>query len=192
MVKTWKYSEPTVLASASPRRKELLAEICECFEILPADIDESATKALTPRGLVRKLSKAKALSVAALKDSGEKTVIGADTVVYRRKIYGKPRNRAEAIAMLSALNGKTHHVFTGVTVIKGGRVRTFSVKSAVKFRKLASEETERYVDEYEPYDKAGAYAIQEGVVVQSYKGSYSNIVGLPLERLARILKNTEV
>lgn len=190
MARTWKFCKPVVLASASPRRLALLSEVADDITVLPSDVDESRVTASSPRALVRELSRLKALSVAERLNGGD-VVIGADTVVYLDKLYGKPRDRADAIRMLSELNGKEHHVFTGVTVVADGGVRTFSVRSAVRFRSLAKEEMERYVDEYRPYDKAGAYAVQEGVVVGSYKGSLSNIIGLPMEKLVKVLKEVQ-
>lgn len=190
MARTWKFCKPVVLASASPRRLALLSEVAGDITVLPSDVDESRVTASSPRALVRELSRLKALSVAERLNGGD-VVIGADTVVYLDKLYGKPRDRADAIRMLSELNGKEHYVFTGVTVVADGGVRTFSVRSAVRFRSLAKEEIERYVDEYRPYDKAGAYAVQEGVVVGSYKGSLSNIIGLPMEKLVKVLKEVQ-
>lgn len=190
MARTWKFCKHVVLASASPRRLALLSEVADDITVLPSDVDESRVTASSPRALVRELSRLKALSVAERLNGGD-VVIGADTVVYLDKLYGKPRDRADAIRMLSELNGKEHYVFTGVTVVADGGVRTFSVRSAVRFRSLAKEEIERYVDEYRPYDKAGAYAVQEGVVVGSYKGSLSNIIGLPMEKLVKVLKEVQ-
>ena len=192
MAKTWKFSEPVVLASASPRRLELLSEVVSDLTVAPSDIDESDVKATSPRALVKELSKRKALAVLPQDGNSEKVVIGADTVVYRNKLYGKPHDRADAIRILNELNGKRHYVFTGVTVISKGIVRTFAVRSSVRFKSLSQEEIERYVDEYRPYDKAGAYAVQEGVVVKSYRGSLTNIIGLPLEKLIKVLRNEEV
>lgn len=192
MAKTWKFSEPVVLASASPRRLELLSEVVSDLTVSPSDIDESDVKATSPRALVKELSKRKALAVLPQDENSEKVVIGADTVVYRKKLYGKPHDRADAIRILNELNGKRHYVFTGVTVISKGIVRTFAVRSSVRFKSLSQEEIERYVDEYRPYDKAGAYAVQEGVVVKSYRGSLTNIIGLPMEKLIKVLRNEEV
>ena len=192
MAKTWKFSEPVVLASASPRRLELLSEVVSDLTVSPSDIDESDVKATSPRALIKELSKRKALAVLPQDGNSEKVVIGADTVVYRNKLYGKPHDRADAIRILNELNGKRHYVFTGVTVISKGIVRTFAVRSSVRFKSLSQEEIERYVDEYRPYDKAGAYAVQEGVVVKSYRGSLTNIIGLPMEKLIKVLRNEEV
>lgn len=191
MARTWKFCEPIVLASASPRRLELLSGVADCVTVEPSDVDESAVRARSPRALVRELSRLKALSVAARAENRGKVVIGADTVVYLDKLYGKPRDRADAIRMLTELNGREHSVFTGVTVVRDGWTRTFSVRSAVKFRNMTAHEIEEYVDGYRPYDKAGAYAVQEGVVVGSYRGSLTNIIGLPMEKLVKVLKEVQ-
>lgn len=191
MARTWKFCEPIVLASASPRRLELLSAVAADITVEPSDVDESAVRARSPRALVRELSRRKAFAVAARAENRGKVVIGADTVVYLDKLYGKPRDRADAIRMLTELNGKVHYVFTGVTVVRDGWVLTFSVRSAVKFRKMTGKEIEDYVDGHRPYDKAGAYAIQEGVVVGIYKGSLTNIIGLPMEKLIKVLKEVQ-
>lgn len=191
MARTWKFCEPTVLASASPRRLELLSAVADDITVEPSDVDESAVRARSPRALVRELSRLKALSVAERGENRGKVVIGADTVVYLDKLYGKPRDRADAIRMLTELNGREHSVFTGVTVVRDGWTRTFSVRSAVKFRNMTAHEIEEYVDGHRPYDKAGAYAVQEGVVVGSYRGSLTNIIGLPMEKLVKVLKEVQ-
>lgn len=191
MARTWKFCEPIVLASASPRRLELLSAVADDITVEPSDVDESAVRARSPRALVRELSRLKALSVAARAENRGKVAIGADTVVYLDKLYGKPRDRADAIRMLTELNGREHSVFTGVTVVRDGWTRTFSVRSAVKFRNMTAHEIEEYVDGHRPYDKAGAYAVQEGVVVGSYRGSLTNIIGLPMEKLVKVLKEVQ-
>lgn len=191
MARTWKFCEEIVLASASPRRLELLSAVADDITVEPSDVDESAVRARSPRALVRELSRLKALSVAERGENRGKVVIGADTVVYLDKLYGKPRDRADAIRMLTELNGREHSVFTGVTVVRDGWTRTFSVRSAVKFRNMTAHEIEEYVDGYRPYDKAGAYAVQEGVVVGSYRGSLTNIIGLPMEKLVKVLKEVQ-
>ena len=191
MARTWKFCEEIVLASASPRRLELLSAVADDITVEPSDVDESAVRARSPRALVRELSRLKALSVAERGENRGKVVIGADTVVYLDKLYGKPRDRADAIRMLTELNGRGHSVFTGVTVVRDGWTRTFSVRSAVKFRNMTAHEIEEYVDGHRPYDKAGAYAVQEGVVVGSYMGSLTNIIGLPMEKLVKVLKEVQ-
>ena len=170
MARTWKFCEEIVLASASPRRLELLSAVADRITVEPSDVDESAVRARSPRALVRELSRLKALSVAERAENRGKVVIGADTV---------------------ELNGREHSVFTGVTVVRDGWTRTFSVRSAVKFRNMTAHEIEEYVDGHRPYDKAGAYAVQEGVVVGSYRGSLTNIIGLPMEKLVKVLKEVQ-
>lgn len=120
-------------------------------------------------------------------------IIGADTVVARKnKIYGKPKTRDNAIEMIGELNGKWHSVYTGVTVLTYGAIKTFCVKSRVKFKSLSNDEIKSYVDECQPLDKAGAYGIQDKRIVEKYKGSYTNIVGLPKEKLAKVLERVGV
>ena len=138
---------------------------------------------------MKELSRLKARAVAALPENDERVVVGADTVVYLDKIYGKPRDFDDAVKMILAISGKWHYVFTGVTVIYGGREITFSVRSAVLIKELDREQAQEYVRAYEPYDKAGGYAVQEGAVTQDYSGSYTNIVGLPMERLREVLRS---
>ena len=133
----------------------------------------------------------KALAVAAREENRGRVVIGADTVVYLDKLYGKPRDRADALRMLGELNGRTHFVFTGVTVVFPSKTVTFSVRSEVTFRDMSEEEIAHYVDTHHPYDKAGGYAVQEGVVVRAYRGSLTNIVGLPMEKLIKVLKEVQ-
>ena len=191
MAKTWKFCDGIVLASASPRRLELLSRICDDIDVEPADIDESAVTATSPRALVRELSRRKALAVAAREENRGRVVIGADTVVYLDKLYGKPCDRADALRMLGELNGRTHFVFTGVTVVFPSKTVTFSARSEVTFRDMSEEEIAHYVDTHHPYDKAGGYAVQEGVVVRAYRGSLTNIVGLPMEKLIKVLKEVQ-
>lgn len=189
MARIWKFSEPLTLASASPRRRELLSAVADDLVITPAQVDESAVTATSPRALVKELSRLKARAVAVLPESAGRVVVGADTVVYLDKIYGKPRSFAEAVDMILALSGRWHFVFTGVTVISGGRETTFSVRSSVLIKRLSREQAEEYVRSFEPYDKAGGYAVQEGAVTEDYSGSYTNIVGLPMERLREVLRS---
>lgn len=179
-----KYCDKIILASASPRRKEILYEMGLTFEVVPADVDESGVQIKNSVTLTKRLSALKANAVEA--DGA--TVIGADTVVvFRGRIYGKPHTKQRAVEMLSVLSGHWHTVCTGVTVKKGEKSVTFAVKSHVKFRRLTEEDILSYVEETDPVDKAGAYGIQDGRVVQKYRGSYTNIVGLPKEKLAKTL-----
>lgn len=175
-------SEKLLLASASPRRRDILSEMGYVFEIVPSDVDESKVRAISPKRLVCKLSKAKAEAVSG------GIVIGADTVVARfGRVFTKPLDENHAAEMLGALCGKWHTVYTGVTVMGGGRKVCFCEKSRVKLKKLSKEDICAYVKSGKPLDKAGAYGIQDGFVVEKYVGSYTNIVGLPKEKLADVL-----
>ena len=176
-----------VLASKSPRRRELLSLITPDFEIKTADADETLPEGISPDKAVEYLSKIKAEPFK----NDDDIVIGADTVVaVDGKIIGKPADRADAFSMLKALSGREHSVFTGVTVIKGSKAETFSVETKVKFYPLTDEEIESYLDTGEPFDKAGGYGIQGkgALLVESICGDYFNVVGLPVSRLSRALK----
>lgn len=175
-----------ILASKSPRRKELLSLITEDFIIKTADVDESLPKGIQPDKAVEYLSRIKAEPF----DNGRDTVIGADTVVaIDGRILGKPKNRDDAFNMLKMLSGRAHSVFTGVTVIRPDQSITFSVETKVKFFDLTDEEINRYINTDEPYDKAGAYAIQGkgSLLVEKIDGDYFNVVGLPISTLNKYL-----
>lgn len=175
-----------ILASKSPRRKELLHYITDDFIIKTADVDESLPKNILPNEAVLYLSQIKA---RPFKDENE-TVIGADTVVaINGKILGKPKNAEDAENMLKLLSGKWHSVFTGVTVIKNGTEQSFFVETRVKFFELTAEEINSYIATKEPFDKAGAYGIQGygSLLVEKIDGDYFNVVGLPVSALNRIL-----
>lgn len=217
-----------ILASSSPRRRDILNDMGLDFEVIVGDADESQVTARSAKELVKRLSAVKVMACfVAMQESQNDTaqnsndesesqnedfivklysnedavvakyadiaVIGADTVVARKnKVYGKPYTRDKAIEMIGELNGKWHSVYTGVTVLTYGVCKTFCVRSRVKFKFLDEEEIERYVDECQPFDKAGAYGIQDKRIVEKYKGSYTNIVGLPKEKLAEVLKRAGV
>lgn len=178
-----------ILASASPRRKELLEQIGLSFQIEPARGEEHITSVI-PREVVEELSYQKAMEVAQLHKEEDTLILGADTiVVYDNQIMGKPADEEEAKAMLRQLSGKTHCVFTGVTAVlwenKEKTVRTFSEKTEVTFYPMSEEEIMFYVKTREPMDKAGAYGIQ-GIgakYIQAICGDYNNVVGLPVARL---------
>jgi septum formation protein len=172
-----------ILASASPRRKALLELVGLEFDVVPGDVDESFRGKETPRNHVRRLSREKALGVAALHPDA--WVIGADTIVLiNGEVLGKPRTKDEARSMLRKLSGRTHRVLSGFTVLRknGGAVFTDVVESRVVFKTLSADEIEWYVETDEPYDKAGGYAAQGmGVsLIREIRGSYTNVVGLPL------------
>ena len=177
-----------ILASGSPRRKEILGEMGIEFEIQPANVDESTVKENSPKKLVKRLSKLKASTV-----DDDAVVIAADTIVVKGgKVYGKPLTKEHAVEMIGELAGEWHIVYTGVTVKYRGKEKTFVVKSNVKFKPLTEEQIREYVEKYQPLDKAGAYGIQDEMIVETYKGSYTNIVGLPKERLTKTLEKMGV
>lgn len=182
-----------VLASKSPRRQELLKHIGVDFTILTKDVDESYPSRLAPLEVAPFLSlkKAKAFEDSELPENF--MVITADTVVIaENEILGKPKDRDDAFRMLELLSGKTHKVVTGVTVRTKDFTKTFSVMSKVTFDNLDNQEIEYYVDNYKPYDKAGAYGIQEWIGyigVSCVEGSYFNVMGLPTSKLYMVLKN---
>lgn len=182
-----------VLASKSPRRQELLKHIGVDFTILTKDVDESYPSRLAPLEVAPFLSlkKAKAFEDSELPE--DFMVITADTVVIaENEILGKPKDRDDAFRMLELLSGKTHKVVTGVTVRTKDFTKTFSVMSKVTFDNLDNQEIEYYVDNYKPYDKAGAYGIQEWIGyigVSCVEGSYFNVMGLPTRKLYMVLKN---
>ena len=177
-----------ILASASPRRQELLAYITDEFKVMPSGVEEIVPKGLAAQKQPQYLSRLKACDIA--KSYPNDTVIGADTsVILRNEILGKPKDRDDARKMLLNLSGRVHKVITGCTVIKNGEIKSFSVVSRVKFQKLSKAQIEAYLDTDEPYDKAGSYAVQgrAGAFVQWIKGDYFNIVGLPIAKLKKYL-----
>lgn len=181
-----------ILASNSPRRRELLAGLGLSFEtrVIPG-IDESYPEGLSGPDIASYIASAKA---AAYRDtlSADDLLITADTIVYiDGRVFGKPHGRDEACAMLRALSGRTHQVITGVTLSTLRQTRTFSVTTEVSFAGLTDEEIAYYVDHYRPFDKAGSYGIQEWigfVGVTGIRGSYFNVMGLPVQRLYQELK----
>lgn len=174
-----------ILASASPRRRELLATLGHPFEVMVPEIDETPFPDEKPRAYAERLAEEKASAVNA---SG--IIIAADTiVVHHQKILGKPRDAAHAHTMLSALSGDRHEVITGVCLRYEGHIQVFSARTEVLFRMVQDSEIEAYIATGDPMDKAGAYAIQGGAahMVQSISGSYTNVVGLPLCELHQAL-----
>ncbi len=181
-----------VLASNSPRRKELLQRMGVNFKVRTLfGIDESYPDSLRGEDIVRYISRNKAQAYRSSMAPNE-LLITADTIVYDEgEVMGKPKTAEQAKEMLHKLSGKSHQVITGVTIVTADRTEDFGVTSQVKFAEITDEEINFYVDNYLPFDKAGAYGIQEwiGIVaVEEIKGSYFNVVGLPVQRLYQKLK----
>ena len=176
-----------ILASNSPRRKELLEKYNYKFTVIKSNFDESKIKKHPPKKLVKILAYNKALSV--FKDNKDSVVLGADTVVvYKNKILGKPNNKKDAVKTLQLLSGRKHYVYTGFAIISNKKKIVKYVKSKVCFNTLSNDLIKKYVDTGLPLDKAGSYGIQDGFpIVKRYIGSYNNIVGLPIETIDKIL-----
>ncbi len=181
------------LASVSPRRRELLAQIGVPHTITGAHIDETAHTGETPRDYVLRMARQKALTVRA---GGERLpVLAADTtVVLDDVIYGKPRDREDGIAMLARLSGRTHEVLTAVAIAAERGVTLRLSASSVRFRALTLEECAAYWETGEPHDKAGGYAVQgaAAVFIESLSGSYSGVMGLPLFETAELLRGAGI
>jgi len=189
---------PLILASGSPRRRQLLACLGLPFRVVVPDLDEDASSNadLTPEEMAEALARAKALSVAQREGSG--LVLAADTlVVDGDTVLGKPRDAAEAASMLRRLRDREHRVITGVAVVDATRFTASlvgHVTTAVRMRPYSEEEIAAYITRGEPFDKAGAYAIQDQAFhpVASYDGCYCNVVGLPLRAVTRLLQKDGV
>lgn len=177
-----------ILASQSPRRKELLGLLNIPFTIRVADIDESMDPALSPFDEVARVSRLKAL---AIDRQPEDVVIAADTIVVcDDKVLGKPVDARDANRMLSMLSGRAHQVMTGMTVLRGDRVISHTEVTDVYFRPLTQQQIEAYIATKDPMDKAGSYGIQSGaaIYVEKISGDYYNVMGLPVCRLSQILE----
>ena len=183
-----------ILASQSPRRKQLLEMLGLEFTIIPAKGEEVVPAGAGPQETVRALSRQKAAAVAA-NACEEDIIIAADTIVwYENMVLGKPRDEQEAARMLSALSGNVHQVYTGVTVRQGDKILSAAECTDVRFRKLSGREIDAYIATGEPMDKAGAYGIQ-GVAclfVEGIDGDFFNVMGLPVCRLGKMLKELGV
>ena len=182
-----------ILASGSPRRKELLQQINVRFDIRISTAEEFSGDEFAPTELVVKNAAAKAKAVARLYPN--QAVLGADTVVaLDGHTYGKPNNREEAVQMLKKFSGRTHQVHTGIAWMYNGHLFTDVVTTDVEFALMADTEIERYVKSGEPMDKAGAYAIQGAAAefIVGIHGSYSNVVGLPLNATVRLARKAGV
>lgn len=180
-----------VLASASPRRRELLDQLGVVHEVVPADVDETAAPGEAPGLLVLRLARAKA-QAGLQREGGARAVLGADTiVVLKGEVFGKPRDRDDAVRMLVALGGCEHQVMTAVAVATpGGGMRDALSVTGVRMRPISAVEAAMYWDSGEPAGKAGAYAIQGlgAMFIEHIAGSYSGVMGLPLYETARLLQ----
>jgi septum formation protein len=179
-----------ILASRSPRRQQLLSETGLIFSVVYRDYDETFPPGLSGAEIASWLSKSKADCFRSGLKSDE-IVITADTIVWcRAKLLGKPETRDEALNMLRLLSGTSHEVITGVTILTAAGDTTFTESTIVYFDELSENEINYYVDNYKPYDKAGAYGIQEWIGLAAcsrIEGSYFNVVGLPVNRVYRLL-----
>jgi septum formation protein len=187
-------SAPLILASASPRRRELLRFVGLKFKTIPAHVDEDYIEGESPQQHVRRLAQEKAQLIA--RKYPRAWVLGADTiVVIDGLILGKPKNKSQAREMLKKLSGREHKVHTGFTIAQEASKVCYTnvVLSAVKFKKISPQELEWYVASDEPYDKAGGYAVQGrgAYFIQSIRGSYTNVIGLPLCEVLETLKKLE-
>ena len=177
-----------ILASGSPRRKELLGLFHIPFTVRVADIDEAMDASKAPQDEVARVSRLKALAVPR---EAEDVIIAADTiVVLEGAVLGKPRNEAHAVQMLTDLSGRDHQVMTGVTVLYRERILTHTEITDIHFRQLSDREINAYIRSKEPMDKAGAYGIQGGAALFAERlvGDYYNVMGLPVCRLGQLLR----
>ena len=193
--------QPLILASQSPRRQMLLTWADVPFEVIVSDSDETYPASLDLNEVPVYIAKNKAQAVyekiiLSYPQHSNKNIVAADTiVVLEGNVLGKPANKAEAIASLTALSGKTHRVITGVVLRHQGKEYSFSETTLVTFNTLTLAQIEYYVENYKPYDKAGGYAIQEwiGVVgIHSIEGDFYNVMGLPVSKLLQKIKQLEV
>ncbi len=188
----WMQELELVLASSSPRRIALMREMGFRFEVIPADIDEDGFSHLEPYRQAMAIAEAKAKHVLTHHDIGRRWVLAADTiVVLKDRVLGKPGDKRTAYRMLASLSGQKHTVISGVVIYCEGRYYRFHEATDVLFRPLVHEEIEYYLEKYRPYDKAGAYGIQDWIgltKIASIRGSYSNVVGLPTEKVYTFLQ----
>jgi len=190
---------PVILASQSPRRKQLLEWAEIPFEVIVKETDESYPEGLSMDAVAMHIARNKALAVQQLiainndQKNIHKTIVAADTiVVLNDEVIGKPRNRDHALEILKSLSGQTHKVVTGVVILSKEKETAFADITEVTFHSLEEDQLIFYIDKYKPYDKAGAYAIQEwiGVVgIKTVKGDFYNVMGLPVSRVVQALKN---
>lgn len=172
-----------ILASASPRRKEILELADLKFDVMPSDAQEITTKT-APNEVVMELASIKAKDIYK-KSEKQSMIVGADTVVaYQGQILGKPTDEADAKRMLTMLSGQTHEVYTGVCVIEDGKTKTFYEETKVTFYEISDEQIDHYIKTGEPMDKAGSYGIQgkAAIFIKGIEGDYYNVVGFPIAR----------
>lgn len=172
-----------ILASASPRRKEILELADLKFDVMPSDAQEITTKT-APNEVVMELASIKAKDIYK-KSEKQSMIVGADTVVaYQGQILGKPTDEADAKRMLTMLSGQTHEVYTGVCVIEDGKTKTFYEETKVTFYEISDEQIDHYIKTGKPMDKAGSYGIQgkAAVFIKGIEGDYYNVVGFPIAR----------
>ena len=183
--------EKIILASNSPRRKEILNNVGLEFSVMGSDIEEIVREGESPEAVVMALAFEKASDIGSRVED-QSIILAADTIVYRDKILGKPRDEKEAFDMLRSLSGKSHEVYTGFTVLRANTNLKITeyVKTTVVFKELDDETIERYIKTKEPMGKAGAYAIQGygSTLIDSIVGDYFNVVGLPISKLSEVLK----
>jgi len=182
-----------ILASRSPRRKMLLKAAGLKFEVVEKDFDERWPAKLKGKEIAEYLSRSKAEQLASDYPSGDIVVITADTIVWcDEELLGKPEHYDSAFRILKTISGKTHEVITGVSLLNGKRIHTFSETTRVTFNELTDEDIEYYIKNFNPYDKAGAYGIQDWIGITAntrINGSYFNVVGLPVSRLIKELND---
>ena len=178
-----------ILASASPRRKQLLMHFDMAFEVIEADVDESVLPSESPADMTRRLAELKAQTVFSLCDSDCRVLGGDTTVSLGNHILGKPESHDEAVAMLNLLSGKTHSVYSAVAIASDQGIQSLISETQVTFKTLSEAVIAQYCDTQDPYDKAGAYGIQSGAseFVIDLDGSYSGVIGLPLWHTHQLL-----
>ena len=179
-----------ILASGSPRRKELMSHITNKFNVIVSDAEECINENESVEETVKNLALQKAMAVKS-KCEATDIIISADTVVaYDNKILGKPNDAKEAFEMLRSLSGRTHAVYTGVCITKGDSTKVFAQKTLVEFYELSDEEINVYIATNDPFDKAGGYGIQSkgAVLVKGIEGDYFNVVGFPVAEISRKIK----
>ncbi len=179
-----------VLASQSIRRQEILRHLGLELKIIVSDADENITEKLSPEEFTERLSIRNAEAVLPLCDKNDMVIAGDTVVALGDEIFGKPTDREDAFRMLSALSGTTHKVVSGIAVCYGGKIAVTHEVTEVTFRPLSEAEINAYIDTGEPFDKAGSYGLQDkaSVFVEKINGDYFNVVGLPVFRMFRLIK----